>query len=83
MYVASFADGENERLFTVVMKHSATPNNTATTFLTAAELAARWKLTPMTLRRWRHAKKLKAHHLGRGIRFAMAEIERVEQEATA
>ena len=52
-------------------------------FLTPTELAARWKLTPMTLRRWRHANKLKAHHLGRGIRFAMAEIERIESEAQA
>ena len=52
-------------------------------FLTTTELAARWKLTPMTLRRWRHANKLKAHHLGRGIRFAMAEIERIESEAQA
>lgn len=37
----------------------------------------------MTLRRWRHSSKLKAHHLGRGIRFSMAEIERIEQEAQA
>jgi excisionase family DNA binding protein len=52
-----------------------------TEFLTPAELAARWKLTPMTLRRWRHAGKLKAHHIGRGIRFALSEIERIEREA--
>lgn len=56
-----------------------TPN--ATPFLTTAELAARWKLTPMTLRRWRRAGKLKTHHLGRGIRFALSEIERIENEA--
>ena len=55
---------------------------TSPAFLTPAELAARWKLTPMTLRRWRHAGKLKTHHLlGRGIRFSMAEIERIENEA--
>ena len=36
----------------------------------------------MTLRRWRHAGKLKTHHLlGRGIRFSLAEIERIENEA--
>lgn len=62
-------------------EHSA-PNNPSA-FLTNAELAARWKLTPMTLRRWRHAGKLRTHHLGRGIRFAMAEIERIENEAVA
>jgi len=62
-------------------EHSA-PNNPSA-FLTNAELAARWKLTPITLRRWRHSNKLKAHHLGRGIRFAMAEIERYEREAQA
>lgn len=52
-------------------------------FLTPAELASRWKLTPMTLRRWRHAGKLKTHHLGRGIRFSITEIERIEREAQA
>lgn len=57
-------------------KHPISP-----AFLTAAELAERWKLTPMTLRRWRRAGKLKTHHLGRGIRFSMAEIERIEKEA--
>lgn len=62
-------------------EHSA-PNNPPS-FLTPAELAARWKITPMTLRRWRHAGKLKTHHLGRGIRFSMAEIERIEREAIA
>ncbi len=64
----------------------ASPNDTQTSpaFLTPRELAARWKLTPMTLRRYRHAGKLKAHHLGeRGIRFSMAEVERFEREALA
>ena len=62
-----------------------TPNNTQTAplFLTPAELATRWKLTPMTLRRWRHAGKLKTHHLGRGIRFSMVEVERMERESQA
>ena len=52
-------------------------------FLTPAELATRWSVTSMTLRRWRKAGKLKAHHLGRGIRFSVAEIERFEAEAKA
>ena len=37
----------------------------------------------MTLRRWRHAGKLKTHHLGRGIRFSMVEVERMERESQA
>jgi excisionase family DNA binding protein len=56
---------------------------TAPLFLTPAELAERWKICTLTLLRWRKAGKLKTHHLGRGIRFAMAEIERIEREAQA
>lgn len=52
-------------------------------FLTPAELCQRWSLTSMTLRRWRHAGKLRAHHIGRGIRFALAEVERIEAEGQA
>lgn len=55
----------------------------ATSFLTPAELAARWKVTPITLRRWRKDGKLKASFLGRGVRFAMSEVERIEHEAQA
>ncbi len=62
-------------------KHADT--TTPPSFLTPAELAARWAVTSMTLRRWRKAGKLKAHHLGRGIRFAVAEIERFERESQA
>ena len=52
-------------------------------FLTPADLAARWKVTPMTLRRWRKAGKIKVSFLGRGVRFAMVDVERVEREAQA
>lgn len=52
-------------------------------FLTPAELAARWKITPMTLRRWRGMGRIKALHLGRGIRFSRSEIERIETESKA
>jgi excisionase family DNA binding protein len=52
-------------------------------YLTTADLAARWKITPMTLRRWRKDGKLKASFLGRGVRFAMSEVERIEHEAQA
>lgn len=52
-------------------------------FLTPTELAAKWKVTPITLRRWRKAGKLKASFLGRGVRFAITEIERFERESQA
>ncbi|MDP1588083.1 MAG: helix-turn-helix domain-containing protein [Prosthecobacter sp.] len=52
-------------------------------FFTTAELATKWKVTPITLRRWRKAGKLKASFLGRGVRFAIAEIERFERESQA
>jgi excisionase family DNA binding protein len=50
-------------------------------FLTPAELAARWKVTTMSLRRWRKNGKLKTTYLGRGVRFAITEVERFETEA--
>ncbi|MDI1313512.1 helix-turn-helix domain-containing protein [Prosthecobacter sp.] len=52
-------------------------------FLTTADLAIRWKVTSMTLRRWRKAGKLKVSFLGRGVRFAITEVERVERDAQA
>ena len=58
-------------------------DTSVTAFLTPAELAARWKVTPITLRRWRKDGKLKASFLGRGVRFAMSEVERIEDEAQA
>lgn len=50
-------------------------------FCTTAQLAERWHITPVTLRRWRKAGKLRAHHLGRGIRFSLADIEKIEAES--
>lgn len=63
----------------------ASPNDTQTSplFLTPAELSARWKVTPMTLRRWRKAGKIKASFLGRGVRIPISEVERFEREAQA
>lgn len=52
-------------------------------FLTPAELALRWQVTTMTLRRWRKSGKLRTIHLGRGVRFAIADVERLEREASA
>lgn len=58
-------------------------DNNHPSFLTTAELASKWRITPITLRRWRKAGKLKASFLGRGVRFASAEIERFERESQA
>lgn len=58
-------------------------DTTPPAFLTPDELAVRWKVETITLRRWRKAGKLKACFLGRGVRFASAEIERFEREAQA
>lgn len=57
--------------------------HTPPVFLTPAELSARWKVTPMTLRRWRKADKLRASYIGRGVRFSSDEIARFEREAQA
>ncbi|MFZ2281930.1 MAG: helix-turn-helix domain-containing protein [Prosthecobacter sp.] len=52
-------------------------------YYSPAQLAARWQVTGMTLRRWRKAGKIKALHIGRGVRFSIAEVERFEREALA
>lgn len=61
------------------MKTSDAPS----TFLTPKQLAERWHVTTMTLRRWRKTGKLQAHHLGRGIRFSLSDVERLEIESKA
>ncbi|MBN8422448.1 MAG: helix-turn-helix domain-containing protein [Verrucomicrobia bacterium] len=62
------------------MKHSEPPSPQ---YLTPSELATRWKITTMTLRRWRKDGRIKVAFMGRGIRFSMTEIERFEREAEA
>jgi excisionase family DNA binding protein len=52
-------------------------------FYSPADLSKHWKVSGMTLRRWRKAGKLKALHIGRQIRFAASDIERFETEARA
>lgn len=50
-------------------------------FYSPAQLAARWQVTGMTLRRWRKAGKISALLIGRQVRFPIAEIERFERES--
>jgi excisionase family DNA binding protein len=63
------------------MKQHADTNNTS--LMTPAELASRWKVTTMTLRRYRKAGKLKALFIGRGVRFSSEEVARFELDAAA
>ena len=52
--------------------------------ITSAELRQRWKVSGMFLLRMRQAGKLRALKLGAGaVRFSIAEIQRIEQEAAA
>lgn len=60
-----------------------TDTNITSPWLTPHELASRWKITPKTLRLWRKAGKIQAYHLGRGVRFSFADIQRIEAEARA
>lgn len=55
----------------------------STHLITPKQLAARWQVSQLTLRRWRAAGKITAHHLGRGIRFSLADIEKIEAESKA
>jgi len=55
-----------------------TPAVEACTFISPQQLAVRWNLHPITLRRWRQAGKIKAHRFGRGIRFSENEVARFE-----
>jgi excisionase family DNA binding protein len=50
-------------------------------YLTSQQLSRRWNLHPITLRRWRAERKITATRFGRGVRFAISEIERFERES--
>lgn len=55
--------------------------SSAPVFLTPRQLAARFGVHTVTLRRWRAEGKITATRFGRGIRFAISEIERLERES--
>lgn len=50
-------------------------------FLTAAELRNRWRVSDMFLWRLRQKGKLTVYKLGRNVRFAVTEIQRIETDA--
>ncbi|CAN5843030.1 hypothetical protein BH11VER1_BH11VER1_22970 [soil metagenome] len=62
---------------------NSTPAETPALYLSPEQLAHRWQVSKMTLRRWRHASKISALHIGRQVRFPIAEVERFERESIA
>ena len=62
----------------------STPYHTAsevTEFLTAAQLRKRWQVSLMFLWRIRRKGTLNAYKIGKGVRFALADVERIERDA--
>ena len=56
----------------------------ATSFLTGKELCQRWKVSAMFLWRLRRKGKLHSFRLGeRGVRYSIADVERIEAESKA
>jgi hypothetical protein len=65
------------------MKNNIT-TETTTPFLTAAELRQRWKVSGMFLWRMRQKNRLPIYKLGsRGVRFALADVLKIESESAA
>ena len=52
-------------------------------FLTPRQLARRWQVSTMTLRRWRKSGRLPVHFFGRGVRFALEDVQAIEAESKA
>ena len=50
------------------------------TDLLTKEVADRFRVSPQTIRRWASTGRLKGWHAGRGWRFPVAEVERLEAE---
>lgn len=65
------------------MKNKSTTESPAT-FLTAAELRQRWKVSGMFLHRIRRDGRLSVTRIGkRGVRYAMADVLKIEAESAA
>lgn len=56
-------------------------SNPSESYLTKNELCDRWKISGMTIWRWCREGKLIPLRLGRGLRFAIADILAVEKAA--
>jgi hypothetical protein len=65
------------------MKNNVTPASPAP-FLTPVELRHRWTMSGMTLWRMRRDGRLPSYKIGkRGVRFAMADVLKIESESAA
>jgi excisionase family DNA binding protein len=51
------------------------------TFLTRKELCERWAVSTMTIKRRESAGTLPVYKLGRGTRYKLADIEKIEAQA--
>jgi len=56
-------------------------NNNDQKFITRRQTASRWQCSIMTLKRREAAGILKPYHLGRVVRYLLADIEHVERDA--
>lgn len=64
----------------VVKITTSITTNAADGFITAANLRNRWQVSGMFIWRMRRSGKLNAYRIGsRGLRFALAEIEKIER----
>jgi hypothetical protein len=83
MIFAPFSCHINPERLGLYIAHMQTQTVSTSQLITSKQLGVRWQVSQMTLRRWRGAGKITAHHLGRGIRFSVADIEKIEAESKA
>jgi excisionase family DNA binding protein len=72
--------------FVIIMNTAHNPQTNAghgdTIWYTSADLARRWGVHSMTIRRWHRAGKLKGYAFGAGtIRYAKSDVDTFESEA--
>jgi len=57
------------------------PPTAARILFTSQELEARWRVSAITLRRWRKEGRFRVLKIGRSVRITIDEVQRVEAEA--
>jgi hypothetical protein len=50
-------------------------------FISRRGLATRWEVSAMSIRRMQREGRLKAYYLGRDARYALTDVEQIEQKA--
>jgi hypothetical protein len=68
-------------LVCVVMQAIKNQDSKGLAFFTRSQLARRWAVSAETLKRRERAGILRPLKLGRGVRYKVADVERVEAEA--